>query len=166
MAERMPTKLEMEQAFSGKGVQVTVQSVWGQLRDQEKSGRLMRDAAVQDNCTVQMVMECNFAEAEGGVLVSEWIDFGEMRFVREPAFTTGSRRMGFPDEKTLNREASNYDPLEHFSVPAAAMVLAYKTDDRGFYSAAKLLFFALASVSEDYRVKVSAVWIGPAVRKG
>ena len=164
--EQMPTSLELQQAFAGKGVNLTLTNMVALLRDQERSGRMERDVQVQDNCTVQMVIDCDFAEAEEGVLVSDWLEFGEMRFVQEPAFTTGSRRIPLESETAMDAEMTNYDPVEHFSVPGVAMVLGYRMDDRGFYSAAKCLFFALASVPTEYKVRISAVWTGPAIRKG
>lgn len=160
---RMPGKTELDETFGGRGPHAVTRSIHADLRDEERRGRLMRDSQIQDNCTVQVEIPANFADAEGPV-ISEWIDFGRVRFVKRPIMTSGSMRVALEGEPTLDAEAANFDPALHFSVPCIAQVLRFRTDRRGFYSGAKLLIFALDSVPADFQALVFCLFTGPAVR--
>ena len=164
----MPTKVEMEQA-GGSKVHSRTKSVHEHLMGQELSGRLMRDAQVKDNCTVQVEITAVFDAdvSQAGVFVSDWIEFGRICYVQKPVLTTGSERMAqTADSPELNEQATNFDPVKHFTMPCAAMVLRWRIDEKGFYRAAKVLCYALGSVPEDYRAIVGCLFTGPAIRKG
>ncbi len=160
---RMPGKTELDETFGGRGPHAVTRSIHADLREEERRGRLMRDSQIQDNCTVQTEIPGTFDET-GAPVVSDWIDFGRVRFVKRPILTTGSMRLALEGEPTLDGEASNFDPVLHYSVPCAAQVLRFRTDARGFYSGAKLLLFALADVPEGFQTIVFCLFSGPAVR--
>lgn len=160
---RMPGKTELEETFGGRGPHAATRSVHADLREEERRGRLMRDAQVQDNCTVQVEVPADFGAAAGPV-ISEWLDFGRVRFVKRPILTSGSMRLALTGEPTLDAEARNFDPALHFAVPCAAQVLLFRTDTRGFYSGAKVLLFALDAVPEGFQTLVFCLFTGPAVR--
>jgi hypothetical protein len=166
MAERLPTTTELKGAFGGKGVVGQTQSVFQSLRDEEQRGRHLRDAQVQDNCTYQWSQLAVFdAEAENGQLVTEWIDFGTLRFTEKPVFTCGSEWLPQDGEPSVDTERSNLDLTTHLVVPAGAEVVAWKTDSQGYYQAAKLLLFCHGGVPDGYRIYIHGLWVGPAVRK-
>jgi|GEM_PF-4248379 len=160
---RMPSKTELQETFGGRGPHAATRSIHADLREEERRGRLMRDAQVQDNCTVQVEVPADFGTAAGPV-ISEWLDFGRVRFVKRPILTTGSMRLALPGEPTLNAEASNFDPVLHYAVPCAAQILRFRTDGRGFYAGAKLLLFALGPVPDGFQALVFCLFTGPAVR--
>ena len=169
MSERMPTAVELEQAFGAAGAQATTRSTLEQLRDEERRGRLMRDAKVEENCVVQAQFVATYksASAESGQVVSEWIDFGRIKFTEAPAITGGSFRLQQTGETELDAEASNYTPATHFTVPCIPMGLKWRMDPaNGHYTGAKVLAFALDSVPEGYKALVSVAFIGPGVRMG
>ncbi|MHB8867425.1 MAG: hypothetical protein ACYC8U_01190 [Thermoleophilia bacterium] len=159
----MPSKTELQETFGGRGPHAATRSIHADLREEERRGRLMRDAQVQDNCTVQVEVPADFGAAEGPV-ISEWLDFGRVRFVKRPILTSGSMRLALTGEPTLDAEASNFDSALHFAVPCAAQVLRFRTDARGFYSGAKVLLFALDAVPEGFQALVFCLFSGPAVR--
>jgi hypothetical protein len=164
----MPSHVEMEE-LGGRVVHTRTKSLHEALLGQERAGRLMRDAQVKDNCTLYFEIPAVFEgdAAAQGVFVSDWIEFGSLNYVRKPMFTTGSERQAQEGETPeLNAEATNFDPSRHFTMPCAAMVLRYRTDEKGFYRAAKVLCFALGAVPEGYRALVHGVFTGPAIRKG
>ena len=160
---RMPSKTELAETFGGRGPHAATRSIHADLRQEERRGRLMRDAQVQDNCTVQVELPADLGASEGST-ISEWIDFGRVRFVKRPILTTGSMRLALAGEPTLDGEAANYDPVLHFAVPCAAQVLRFRTDARGFYSGAKVLLFALGPVPDGFQALVFCLFSGPAVR--
>jgi len=167
MAERLPTTAELERAFGGKGVVGQTRSVFQALRDEEARGRNLREVQLKDNYSFQWTQLAVFDDkATGGQLVTDWIDFAQLHFVEKPGFMAASQRMAQEDETPLDPEGTNFDPVEHLSVPGTAMVLAWRQDERGFYTGAKLLLFALASVPDGYKILISATWMGPAVRMG
>ena len=164
----MPTSTEIESAFGGQSARAATQSELSQLRDEERRGRLMRDAKVEEACIVQAQFVATFtsAAAQIGQVVSSWIDFGKIHFTEAPAMSSGSVRLAQTGEPALDAEASNYNPTMHFTVPCAAMVLRYKPNDKGLYVAALVLAFALASVPEGYKARICCVFVGPAIRMG
>ncbi|MBN1630484.1 MAG: hypothetical protein JW990_12015 [Thermoleophilia bacterium] len=166
MAPKMPTAVELEQVFGPGGPAETTRSGLRQLIDAERKGRREREGQLSEACSVQVRVNAEFTEQHPTTLVTDWIAFGEMQFVKEPYFTTGSRRLAQEGEDTLAADGSNFDPLQHFTVPGAAMVVAWKTNERGNYVGAKLLLFALASVPVGYKVLIYGVFVGPAVRMG
>lgn len=161
---RMPSQTELDETFGGQGPHAATRSIHADLRAEERRGRLMRDAQIQDNCTVQMEIVADFDQAADGFLMSDWIDFGRVRFVKRPIMTVGSMRMAIEGEPTLDAEASNFDSAVHFAVPCSAQILRFRTDNRGFYSGAKLLLFALDAVPTDFQALVFCLFTGPAVR--
>lgn len=167
MAARMPTSTEIENVLGGSARAAT-QTGLSQLRDEERRGRLMRDAKVEEACTVQAQFVAVFssAAAQSGQVVSQWIDFGKIHFTEAPAMTCGSVRLAQAGEAALDAEASNYNPSTHFTVPCSAMVLTYRTNDRGLYTGAKVVAFALDSVPDGYQARVCCVFVGPAIRMG
>ncbi len=124
----------------------------------------MREGQIQDNCTVQVETLVSFGEGGPVSDVSDWIEFGRVKFVKRPIMTTGSMRVAFVDEWALNEEASNYDPVVHFAVPCLSQALRFRTDERGFYTGAKVLFFALGSVPADFQSVIYTLFTGPAIR--
>jgi hypothetical protein len=128
----------------------------------------MRDAKVEDNCMVQAQFVATYksASAASGQVVSEWIDFGRIKFTERPALVGGSFRLAQTGEAQLNEEASNYDPDTHESIPCLPMGLKWRQDGKGYYTGAKVLAFALGSVSDGYKALISVVFAGPAVRMG
>jgi len=167
MPARLPTTTQMKGAFGGKGVVGETTTVFQQLREEEQRGREMRDAQVQDNCSFQWSQTATFDEeaAESGVIVTDWIEFATLRFITKPVFLTGSEWMPQEGEPSVNAERSNLDPTSHLIVPGGAEVVGWKTDERGYYKAAKLVLFAYGSVPSGYKVTVSGLWVGPAIRK-
>jgi hypothetical protein len=167
MAQDMPTATQLQNAFGGRGAQVQARNTAKDLKEQERAGRLMRDAQIQTNCSYVADIDCVFStEASPAQFVSDWIEFGNLRFTQEPGLACGSKRQAQSDETALNAEASNYDPEEHLSFPAFAQLLRTKSDDRGMISGAKVICFALGAVPSGFKVKVSVIFIGPAIRKG
>jgi hypothetical protein len=167
MANDMPTTTQINQAFGGKGVAVQTANTAKDLREEEYRSRKVREAQVQTNCAFTIDVDAVFTEGTiGGGFATGWIDFAELRFTVEPAFTCGSKRQAQEGEPTLNTDASNFDPAQHLTVPAIAEVLRFRTDNCGMFSGAKLLIFALGAVPTGFKVKVSAVFTGPAIRKG
>lgn len=162
----MPTQVQMKQSLGGQKPSVVTGSLAKNLLDEERRGRLRRESRVQDNCRVDAWLQAEFTSKTGTVLVSDWVDFAQIRFVKKPSFSTGSERLTQEGETPLAPDRPNFDPLEHFTVPGAAMVAAWRYDERGFYSGAKLYLFALATVPDGYRVNISATFLGPAIRMG
>ena len=141
-------------------------TVFRSLRDEESRGRNLRDAQLQDNCTFQWSQQAVFdAEAEGGQLITDWIDFGTLRFVEKPTFTCGSEWMPQEGEPAIDQDRDDFDPATYLLVPGGAEVIGWKTDTRGYYQAAKFVLFCYAAVPEDYRIYIHGLWTGPAVRK-
>jgi hypothetical protein len=167
MTTGLPTSAQMKSAFGGKGVVSQTTTVFKQLRDEEQRGRGMRDAQVQDNCSFQWSQLAVFSEEAlaSGQMVTDWIEFGTLRFTAKPVFLTGSEWVPQEGEPSVNAERSDLDPLEHLIVPGGAEVVGWKTDERGYYKAAKLVLFAYGSVPSDYRVTINGLWVGPAIRK-
>lgn len=162
----MPTAVELEQYFSAGGVAEHTQNALRDLLTEEQRGRMQRDVQIKDNCTVQWRGKAEFSDADGAVKITDWIDFGHMKFIKEPFFTTGSRRLAQDGEETLDADASNFDTLKHFTVPGAGMVAAWRQDDLGFYTGARLYLFALAGVPTGFKVLIYGVFTGPAVLMG
>jgi len=166
MADRLPTSTEMKGAFGGKGVVGETTTVFQHLRDEEKRGREMRDVQVQDNCSFQWSQLAEFDEDSVTTgLVTEWIEFGTLRFTARPVFLTGCEWMPQKEEPSVNAERSDLDTTEHLIIPGGAEVVGWKTDERGYYKAAKLMLFAYGSVPTGYRMIINGLWVGPAVRK-
>jgi hypothetical protein len=163
---RMPTQIELEQSLGGQKASALTENAAKGLMDEERRSRLVRDSQIQDNCSVITWIEAEFDAESAGVVATDWIDFAQVHFVDKPGFMAASQRMAQEDEKALDPEGSNFDATEHLSVPGTAMVLAWRQDERGFYTGAKLLLFALASVPDGYKILISATWMGPAVRMG
>lgn len=165
--ERMPTSLELRGAFGGRGVSGQAANVFRQLRDEEQRGRKLRESQVQDNCSFQWSQVATFdAEAlEKGMIVTDWIQFGTLRFTTKPVFLTGSEWLTQGGEPPMDPERNDLDPAVNAVIPGGAMVVAYKTDERGLYQAAKLVLYAYGSVPSGYRVNINGLWVGPAVRK-
>src|SRR5680860_1481612 len=63
--ERMPSAVEMENAFGGRGVHATTHDAHRAQLDDDRRGRLMREAQVMDNCTVQIWVP-------GAAVVHKW----------------------------------------------------------------------------------------------
>ncbi len=167
MAQDMPTETQLKGSFGGRGAQVQARNTAKDMRDTERAGRLMRDAQVQTNCSYGVDLDAKFDTGSSPAqYVSDWIEFGNLRFTEEPKMVCGSKRQAMQGEPALNGEASNYDPEVHVSYPAFAQLLRTKTDDRGMISGAKVICFALGAVPSGFTCKVSVVFIGPAVRKG
>jgi hypothetical protein len=166
MAERMPTEVELEQAFGAASAGATTRTTLEQLRNEERRGRLMRDAKVEENCVVQAQFVATYksTSAESGQVVSEWIDFGRIKFTERPALLGGSFRLAQNGEPELSEDASNYDPDVHISVPCVPMGLKWRQDPNGYYTGARVLAFALAAVEDGYRALVSVAFVGPAIR--
>ena len=102
----------MKGAFGGKGVVGETTTVFQQLRDEEQRGREMRDVQVQDNCSFQWSQQAVFDDeaAESGQLVTEWIEFGTLRFTAKPVFLTGSEWLPQEDEPSVNCRAQQPGP--------------------------------------------------------
>jgi len=163
----MPSSVELNQAFGGKGSVSQTQDVAKSLIDEERSGRLMRSAQPQDNCRIGFNLVATFSSATGqGATVSDWLDFGTMRFLAEPCVTTGCMRLAQVGEPSLPADKTGYDPASFLTVPGDAMVLCYRTDDRGLINGAKVVLVALGSVPDGYQVQISVQFFGTAIRKG
>jgi len=166
MAERLPTTAELERAFGGKGVVGQTRSVFQALRDEEARGRNLREVQLKDNYSFQWTQLAVFDDkATGGQLVTDWIDFGILRFVEKPSFTSGSEWIPQEGEPAIDQDRDDFDPATYLVVPGGAEVIGWKTDARGYYQAAKLILFCYGPVPEDYRILVHGLWTGPAVRK-
>jgi len=166
MAERLPTTAELERAFGGKGVVGQTRSVFQALRDEEARGRNLREVQLKDNYSFQWTQLAVFDDkATGGQLVTDWIDFGILRFVEKPSFTSGSEWIPQEGEPAIAQDRDDFDPATYLVVPGGAEVIGWKTDARGYYQAAKLILFCYGPVPEDYRILVHGLWTGPAVRK-
>jgi hypothetical protein len=166
MAERMPTSLELKNAFGGKGVVGQTRTVFAVLRDEEARGRNLREAQVQDNCSFQWTQLATFdSAAAGGQLITDWIEFGTLRFTEKPVFVSGSEWIPQDGEQPVNQERTNLDTSTHLVVPGGAQVVGWKTDQRGCYQAAKLVLFCYGAVPEGYRIYIHGLWVGPAIRK-
>lgn len=166
MAERLPTTTELKGAFGGKGVVGTTRTVFQALRDEEQRGRNMRDVQVKDNCSFQWAQLATFdSEATNGQLITDWIDFGTLRFVEKPVFACGSEWIPQEGEPAIDQERTNLDATTYLIVPGGAEVVGWKTDERGYYKAAKLVLFCYGAVPEDYRIYIHGLWVGPAIRK-
>lgn len=167
MIDRMPSQVELNQYLGPGGAMASTSSGLARLRDEERRGRLMRDAKVEENCMVAAQFVASFTgSAASGQVTSDWIDFGRIRFVERPAIVGGSFRLAQTGDAQLDEEASNYDPDTHESVPCLPMGLIWRTDGRGNYTGAKVLAFALAEVTDGYKALISVIFIGPAVRMG
>ena len=164
----MPNAVQLQQSMGKGGAAKATSTMLSELRDEEQRGRLVRDAQVQDNCIVAAQFEATFAaaSAESGQTVSDWIDFGRIKFTEAPAIGCGSFRLKQAGETALDAEASNYDPAVHVTVPCVAMGLKWRQDATGHYIGAKVLAFALDSVVDGYKVLMSVSFTGPAVRMG
>ena len=166
MAERLPTTTELEGAFGGKGVVGQTRSVFQALRGEEARGRNLREVQLKDNCSFQWMQLAVFdAKAAGGQLVTDWIDFGTLRFVEKPTFTSGSEWIPQESEPAIDQDRDDFDPATYLVVPGGAEVIGWRTDAKGYYQAAKLILFCYGSVPEDYRIYIHGLWTGPAVRK-
>jgi hypothetical protein len=163
----MPNAVQLEQSMGKGGAATATATMLNDLRDEERRGRLVRDAQVAENCIVQAQFTATFsaAAAETGQVASEWIDFGRIKFTEAPAVVGGSFRMRQTGETELNTEASNYDPDTHEAVPCIPMGLKWRIEN-GHYTGAKVLAFALASVTDGYKALISVAFIGPGVRMG
>lgn len=148
----------------GVGAKPRANTTVGREAQEEARGRQVRNAQPVSSATFQYRALADFSQTESGRIMTDWIDFGHIQFTKEPVFLTGSKRMAQPEEPTLAADGSNFDPLEHFSVPGDAMVLAWRTNNMGHYTGAKLLLFANASVPANYKVVVYGLFVGPAVR--
>ena len=165
----MPNAVQLQQSMGKGGAARATSTMLHELREEERRGRLTRDVQVEDNCIVAAQFEATFtaASAESGQVVSDWIDFGRIKFTDTPAIVGGSFRLTQAGEAQLNEEASNYDPDTHESVPCVPMGLKWRRDPvNGHYTGAKVLAVALASVTDGYKALISAVFVGPAVRMG
>ena len=163
----MPSSVELDQAFGGKGSVSQTQDVAKSLIDEERSGRLMRAAQPQDNCRIGFNLVATFSNASGqAATVSDWLDFGTMCFLAEPNVATGSMRLAQPGEPSLPTDKAGFDPSTFLCVPGDAMVLAYRTDDRGLINGAKVLLVAMGDVPDGYQVQISVQFFGTAIRKG
>ncbi|MCL5942136.1 MAG: hypothetical protein M1325_01175 [Actinobacteria bacterium] len=162
---RMPTQIELEQTFGGAGPAARTRSIHQDLREEEARGRLMRSAQVDDNCRVSTTITATFSgdAAATGRYLTGWIEFGRIRFLGVPDFTTGSTRLAQEGEPTLNPDLSNFNPTQHFVMPCVAQVAGYRWE-KGFPVAAKCFIVALGPVPDGFRAAVSAVWSGPGVR--
>lgn len=166
MPERLPSSVELRGAFGGKGVVGHTQTVFQTLRDEEARGRNLREVQVKDNCSFQWMQLAVFdAEAAGGQLLTDWIEFGILRFTEKPTFTSGSEWIPQEGEPSLDSDRRDFDPATYLVVPGGAHVIGWKTDARGYYQAAKLLLFCYGAVPENYRIYIHGLWTGPAVRK-
>ena len=148
----------------GVGARAKPSTPVGRDQQEEARGRGARNAQPVSSATFQYRALADFGRAEGGTIATEWVDFGHIQFTKEPVFLSGSKRVAQPEEATLAQDGSNFDPLEHFSVPGDAMVLCWRTNNKGHYTGAKLLLFASASVPETYKVVIYGLFVGPAVR--
>lgn len=163
--ERMPSAVELEQAFGGRGVHgVTADAHRRQLEDDQR-GRLMREAQVLDNCTAQVWVPATFS-GDGAVGPTGFIPFGRLVFIAKPVATSGAAEAllqdGEPDD---GPEGEDFDPDTHYRVPCATVVHKWKRE-KGLYVGAKLLIYALAAVPEGYRTNVGICFTGPAIRIG
>lgn len=161
----MPTSLDLKNVFGSRGPEGYTKDVAAQLRKSEEKGRLERGVQVQD-CRFSHRETCEFNADDGGTKLTDWISFGQIQFTEEPSFSTGSIASGQDDEEPLAEEYQNFDPTVHLRVPGAAMVACYQRNNQGFFTGAKILCYALASVPDGYRVAVWGTWTGPAVRIG
>ncbi|MBN1320731.1 MAG: hypothetical protein JXA87_07820 [Thermoleophilia bacterium] len=162
----MPTQIQLEQSLGGQRPSTVTGNLAKQLIDEERRGRLTRESQVQENCRVDVWIKADFSGGEGSGLLTDFIEFAHVHFTQKPSFSSGSERLAQEGEKPLAPDASNFDESEHLTVPGLAMVAAWRRDERGFYSGARLYLFALAAVPEGYRVNISATFLGPAVRMG
>ena len=165
--ERMPSAVEMENAFGGRGVHAMTHDAHRAQLDDDRRGRLMREAQVMDNCTVQIWVPAVFSADKATTgQTTDFISFGRIRFTQKPVpsggGTEGLLQPGEPDDGT---EGEAYDPQLHYRVPCAAVVHKWRRES-GLFIAAKLLLFALAQVPEGYRANVGVTFTGPAIRIG
>jgi len=156
----LPNSVEMEQAFGAGGAQTVTEPLLEQLRDQERSGRLVRGAKVEENCMVTAEMTAEFRGNDS--VLSEWIDFGRIKYIQRPVFTSGSMRLGGDQ---LPADFTGFSVEKHETVPCVAVVIGYRME-RGLYTGAKVAAFALDAVSEDFKAVVGMLWVGSAVRMG
>jgi hypothetical protein len=155
--------VQLNRAFGDKGPEGYTENLAKQLLDSERSGRLERGAQVASNSRVGHWEFCEFKD-EGILLSPSWIDFGHIRFTEKPDFSSGSQAATQEGEAPLASDYSNYDPSAHLRVPGECMVACWRQDPNGYFSGAKLLFYALANVPSGYRVWISGTFSGPAVR--
>jgi hypothetical protein len=160
----MPSSVELEQAFGSAGAHSVTEPLLKQLREQERSGRLVRDAKVEDNCMVAAEMTVEFTG--GGTMpasmASDWIDFGRIKYVQRPVFTSGCTRLG---GEQLPADFSGFALETQETVPCQPVVIGYRME-RGLYTGAKVVVFALDAVTAGFRASVGLLWVGPAVRMG
>lgn len=159
MAE-MPDVQTMQQLFGKKGALARTRSIHQELLEKERSGRLMREAQVATNTTFQWRTLASFNssnDAENGRL-TDWVDFGHIRFIQEPAVTTGSKAA----VKGLAGDGENADEFAIY--PGMGMVVAWKLDAQGRYAGARLKLFAFGDIPGGYTVVIYCVFTGPAVR--
>ncbi len=160
----MPSAVQLRAAFGGRDPHQETRNMHQELLEQERRGRLMRDAQIQENCTFAAHARARFVSAEqGGLALSDWIEFGRMHFV-DVIFTCGSVRLSQDGEPPLGDDLTNFDPVLNLAVPCAAMVLGYRRDAKGFISGAKLLFFAIGGVPDGFVGQVDCLFTGPAIR--
>ncbi len=165
MTANMPTTTQLQRAFGVGGPGKATAASNREAVVEERKGRLVRNAQVASNTTLQYRTVAEFSSTSGsGGQITEWIDFGHLRFTKEPAFASGSKRVAQKGESQLADDASNWDASEHLTVPGVAMVLCWRQNSGGQYTGAKLALFALASVPDGYRVAIYGVFTGPAVR--
>lgn len=163
----MPTSTQVKGSFGGKGAQVQARNTAADMRAQERAGRLVREAQVKTNCSFVADVDCTFgSDTPSGQYVSDWIEFGSLRFTAEPGISCGSKHQTQDGEPTLDKDANNYDPALHFSAPTLVQLLRTRTDDRGMINAAKVIIWAVGGVPEGFRVKASVTFTGPAILKG
>lgn len=168
----MPTSTDVKNAFGGRGTAGQAVDFAKALIEEERSGRLMRDAGPQDNCRIGFNLEATFSSADGsgagdGDFASKWLDFGTIRFLEEPYPSSGCMRLAqTTDPSTLPNDKTGFDPTTFVTYPAEAMVLAYRSDENGNISGAKVVVMALGVPPDGYQVQVSINFFGPAVRMG
>lgn len=131
---------------------------------EQARARQSRNAQPVSSATFQYRVLADFSKAQGGQVTTDWIEFGHIKFTKEPVFLTGSKRAAQPDEPTLREDGANFDALQHLAVPGEAMVLCWRTNSKGHYTGAKMLLFANAAVPETYKVVIYGLFVGPAVR--
>jgi len=168
MPSDMPTSTQLKGTFGGKGAQVQARNSAADMREQERTGRLMRDAQVKTNCSFVAIIPCVFTTPTAPAQYeSPWIDFGPLRFTDgQLGISDGSVWQAQADAPTLDAEGSNYDPAVHLAFPTLAQLFRTKTDDRGMVCAAKVLIFAIGTVPDGFKVKASVVFTGPAILRG
>lgn len=136
----------------------------------EAAGRGQRDAKPTPVGVVRGTLTADFPEGGGGGgtgAITEYIDFGEYKFLTAPEFFSGHSHL--PLEGTVAggrnfQQAHDFDPITELFVPCFASHYMFHYDSSGSINGAYIIVYALDAVPAGFKTFIHWMYVGDAIR--